>query len=42
MNAALDRFVREAISRGIPRDQIRSALTQARGRPEEIAAAMAR
>ncbi len=40
MNAALDRFVRDAISRGIPRDQIRAVLTQARWRPEEIDAAM--
>ncbi len=42
MHAALEQFVRDALARGVSRDKIRAALTQARWRPEEIDAALAR
>lgn len=40
MNAELDRFVREALGRGVPRDRIRSELARAGWRSEEVDAAL--
>jgi hypothetical protein len=41
MNADLRGFVREALARGVPRDDIRRALLAARWRPDEVDAALA-
>lgn len=42
MNAELQQFVREALARGIPREQIRQTLATARWRAEEIDAELER
>ncbi|MCC6348330.1 MAG: hypothetical protein IT347_01925 [Candidatus Eisenbacteria bacterium] len=42
MNADLQQFVREALARGIPREQIRATLSAARWRTEEVAAELER
>lgn len=41
MNASLEQFVRDALARGISREEIRAALGRARWRTEEIDAALA-
>lgn len=42
MNPELQQFVREALARGIPREQVRETLAAARWRPEEIDAELER
>ena len=41
MNSDLQRFVRDALGRGLPREAIREALRKGGWRPEEVEAALA-